>query len=57
MANLRDFDNKMLLKMTINGYIGPKIEFLKSKPGDLLVDSKASFCAIFVKVGPFSFSE
>ena len=38
-------------------YLGRKIENWKSEQGDLLVDSKASFCAIFVKIDPLSSSE
>ena len=38
-------------------YLQRKIENWKSEQGDLLVDSKASFCAIFVKIGPLSSSE
>ena len=35
----------------------PKIESLKSKFGEVLVDPKASSCVIFVKIGLLSFSE
>ena len=38
-------------------YLEPKKENWKSEQGDLLVDSKASFCAIFMKIAPLSFSE
>ena len=38
-------------------YLESKKENWKSEQGDLLVDSKASFCAIFMKIGPLSSSE
>ena len=38
-------------------YLGTKIENLKSEQGDLLVDPKTSFCVIFIKIAPLSFSE
>ena len=38
-------------------YHGPKMKNLKSEQVNLLVDSKVSFCAISVKISPFSFSE
>ena len=38
-------------------YLEPKIENLKSEQGDRLVDSEASFCAIFVKIGSLSSSD
>ena len=48
---------KLTYEMTYKIDLRPKIENLKSEQGDLLVDPKASFCAIFIKIGPLSYSE
>ena len=57
-SELTSFLNIYFYKIDVKRLcLGPKIKNLKSEQRDLLVDPKARFCAIFMKIAPLSFSE